>query len=78
MKTYNLTQKQYKWLLEVCYGDIQYHKVPWEIRSKAYYVLRECGYNREYNSEFRHELLWLRNKYIEWSKTLDEVDDLPF
>ena len=78
MKSYNLTPKQYKWLLEVCYGDIHYQKVPWEIRSKAYYVLRECGYNREYNSEFRHELLWLRNKYIEWSKTLDNLDDLPF
>ena len=78
MKTYNLTQKQYKWLLGVCYGDIKYHKVPWEIRSKAYYVLRECGYNREYNSEFRHELLWLRDKYIDWIDTLDDVDDLPF
>ena len=77
---YNLTQKQYKWLLELSsnQGKYVYDVVPYEIRSKAYYVLRECGYNREYNTEFRNELLELRNNYIKWKKRVEEEDDLPF
>ena len=78
MKKYNLTQRQYKWLLGVCYGSKEYEKVPFEFRSKAYYILRECGYNREYDEEFRSQLLWLREGYIKWYKTIDMLDDLPF
>jgi hypothetical protein len=77
---YNLTQKQYKWLLELSsnQGKHVYDSIPYDIRSKAYYVLRECGYNREYNTEFRNELLELRNRYIEWKTVIGEEDDLPF
>ena len=77
---YNLTEKQYKWLLELSsnQGKYIYDVVPYEIRSEAYYVLRECGYNREYDTDFRNQLLELRKEYIEWKKRADEEDDLPF
>ena len=75
---YNLKQKQYKWLLDVCYGNSHEQLIPHSIRSKAYYVLSECGYNREYDTQFRNELLELRNEYIHWKRLADEEDDLPF
>jgi hypothetical protein len=79
MKRYKLIEKQYKWLLGVCYGrKNEYEKVPFEIQKTAYYILRECGYNREYDDEFRRELLWLRDQYIKWRNSRDELDDLPF
>lgn len=77
---YNLTQKQYKWLLGIScnHGVNVYEDIPYTIRSKAYYILRECGYNREYDTDFRNQLLELRKEYIEWRKRADEEDDLPF
>jgi len=75
---YNLTEKQYKWLLAVCYGNVHEQLLPLRIRSDAYYVLSECGYNREYDTNLRNRLLELRKEYIHWKRLADEEDDLPF
>ena len=80
MKTYNLTQRQFKWLIEVVWGNgsHQMFGVPREIRDKAYILLSKCGYVREYNETDRIQLLELREDYVKWLKEGEIDDDLPF
>lgn len=76
----NLTQKQFNWLLKVASNDVNevLANIPWDIRKRAYGLLKSIGYIREYNSYERSLLLELRDDYIRWKQTTDKEDDLPF
>lgn len=76
----NLTQKQFNWLLKVASNDVNevLANIPWDIRKRAYGLLKSVGYVREYNSYERSLLLELRDDYIRWKQTTDKEDDLPF
>ena len=80
MKTYNLTKKQYYWLLKLVWGmgSHEIFGVPREIRDKAYILLCKCGYVREYNESDRFQLLELREDYVKWVEDSELDDDLPF
>jgi hypothetical protein len=79
MKTYNLKQKQFNWLLKLVWGDgSSPFRVPKGIRDKAFELLHECGYVREYNETDRIQLLELREDYVKWVKNTESEDDLPF
>lgn len=80
MKTYNLTQRQFNWLLKLVWGNDshQVFGVPRQMRDKAYVLLSKCGYVREYNETDRIQLLELREDYVKWVKNTELEDDLPF
>ena len=79
MKTYNLTQKQYNWLLKLASNDESglSINIPWDLRKRAAELLKSVGYFREYNSDERIQLMVLRDDYIKWKDT-EMNDDLPF
>ena len=79
MKTYNLKQKQFNWLLKLASNDESglSINIPWDLRKRAAELLKSIGYIREYNSTERIELMELRDDYIRWRDT-EMNDDLPF
>ena len=76
----NLTQKQFNWLLKLASNDETglILNIPWDLRKRAYGLLKSVGYIKEYNSEERIQLLELRDDYIRWKQSADKEDDLPF
>jgi hypothetical protein len=79
MKTYNLKQKQFNWLLKLASNDESGLpiNIPWDLRKRAAELLKSVGYFREYNSTERVQLMELRDDYIRWRDT-EMNDDLPF
>ena len=79
MKTYNLKQKQFNWLLKLASNDESglSINIPWDLRKRAAELLKTIGYIREYNSDERIQLMLLRDDYIRWRDT-EMNDDLPF
>ena len=79
MKTYNLKQKQFNWLLKLASNDESglSINIPWDLRKRAAELLKSIGYVREYNSTERIQLMELRDDYIRWRDT-EVNDDLPF
>ena len=80
MKTYNLKQKQFNWLLKLASNDESglSFNIPWDLRKRAAGLLKSVGYMREYDSNERILLLELRDDYIKWKQISDKEDDLPF
>jgi hypothetical protein len=80
MKTYNLTQKQFNWLIKLVWGNDSHQTfgVPRQIRHEAYTLLSKCGYVREYNEIDRIRLLELRDDFMKWVNNTELEDDLPF
>jgi hypothetical protein len=79
MKSYNLKQKQFNWLLKLASNDESglSINIPWDLRKRAAELLKSVGYLREYNSTERVQLMELRDDYIRWRDT-EMNDDLPF
>lgn len=79
MKVYNLTQKQYNWLLKLASnGESGISiNIPWDLRKRAAELLKSVGYFKEYNSDERIQLMVLRDDYFKWKDT-QKNDDLPF
>ena len=77
MKHYNLTQKQFQWLLDLSSRKSVDLMASYELRESAYKILKKCGYNREYSEDDRTVLLHLREMYINEKKNY-MLDDLPF
>jgi replication-associated recombination protein RarA len=79
MKTYNLKQKQFNWLLKLASNDESGLpiNIPWDLRKRAAELLKSVGYLREYNYTERAQLIKLRDDYIRW-KDAEVNNDLPF
>jgi hypothetical protein len=77
MKHYNLTQKQFQWLLDLSSKKSVDLMASYELRESAYTILKKCGYNRKYSEDDRTVLLHLREMYINEKKNY-MLDDLPF